>query len=84
MFFFCICISVEYESGSEKNIYSMGMTKGGKVNAGKREAQMSEHRAEPTCEQRFGAAGSGAAGFSGALNDPAISLALNTLPCNLH
>lgn len=45
---------------------------------------MSEHRAETTCEQRFGAAGSGAAGFSGALNDPAISLALNTLPCNLH
>lgn len=45
---------------------------------------MSEHRAETTYEQRFGAAGTGAAGFSGALNDPAISLALNTLPCNLH
>lgn len=45
---------------------------------------MSEHRAETMCEQRFVAAGSRAAGFSGALNDPAISLALNTLPCNLH
>lgn len=45
---------------------------------------LSERRAETTCEQRFGAAGSGAAGFGGVLNDPAISLALNTLPCNLH
>lgn len=48
------------------------------------ESRCSEHRAESTWEQRFGAAGSGAAGFSGALNDPAICLALNTLPCNLH
>lgn len=66
------------------------MTNGSKGNAGTGEAeggagmQMSEHRAETTCKQRFGAAGSGAAGFSGALNDPAISVALNTLPCNLH
>lgn len=45
---------------------------------------MSEHWAETTCVQRFDAAGSGGAGFSGALNDPAISLALNTLSCNLH
>lgn len=30
----CICISVEYESGSEK-MHSVGITKGGKANAGK-------------------------------------------------
>lgn len=35
-------------------------------------------------EQRFLAAGSRVAGFSGALNDPAISIALNTLPRHLH
>ena len=37
---------------------------------GSHREQRSERRAETTCEQRLGAAGSGAAGFSGALNDP--------------
>lgn len=46
--------------------------------------QMSKHQGNTTCEHRFGAEGSGAASFSGALNDPSISLALNILPCNLH
>lgn len=44
------------------------------------EPQVSEYHACATYEQRFGAVGRRAGDFTGALNDPAICLALDTMP----